>query len=56
MHVDFHGKLNRKNNLNMDIGSVAYYYEHWDTSHRMYNKLVKCIKCEMKKSICNNVT
>lgn len=23
MHIDFHGKLNRKDNLNMDVGSIA---------------------------------
>lgn len=56
MHIDFHGKLNRKDNLNMDVGSIAYYYEHWDTTHKFYNKLIKCVKNEMKRSICNNVT
>jgi len=55
-HVDFHGKMNRKTNLNMDLGSVAFWEEHWDTSHKMYNKIIKAAKAEMKKAICNNVT
>jgi len=55
-HIDFHGKMNRRSNLNLDVGSVAFSEEHWDTSRRMYNKVIKMVKNELKKSICNNVT
>jgi len=55
-HIDFHGKMNRRSNLNLDVGSVAFSEEHWDTNRRMYNKVIKMTKNELKKSICNNVT
>jgi len=29
LHLDFHGKKNRKNNLNLDIGSTALRNDWW---------------------------